>query len=75
MTSRFTSECELCTELLTDYISTANETVDAQERLQTRPSASASELASALIGHALKQREKTRDRFLQHKDRTHQGRS
>jgi len=69
--SRFTSECELCAELLTDYISAGNEIVDSKERLQTHTPASASRLASALIDHALKRRNQARKRLLLHKDLEH----
>ncbi|MBZ5578284.1 MAG: hypothetical protein LAP40_17105 [Acidobacteriia bacterium] len=71
MVSRFTSECELCAELLTDYISAANEIVDNKERLQARPPATASQLASALIDHALKRRNQARKRLFLHKDLEH----
>jgi len=68
---RFTSECELCAELLTDYIAAANEIVETKERLHHPGEASASQLASALIDHALKRRSQARKRLFLHKDQEH----
>ena len=68
---RFTSECDLCTELLTDYISAANDIVETKERLHARPEPSAQKLASALIDRALKRRNEARRRLFSHKEREH----
>jgi hypothetical protein len=68
---RFTSECELCTELLGDYISASNSMVDTKQKLNNRKPASARQLASALLDHALRQRNEARKRLFLHKDRAH----
>ena len=69
--TRFTSECDLCTELLTEYISAANETVDTKTRLLGRKQPSTRQLAAALINHALKRRDEARKRLLDHKAQRH----
>lgn len=69
--TRFTSECDLCAELLTEYIAAANETVDARESLRHRPDPSSRQLASALIENALKRRQRARQRLSQHKEQRH----
>jgi hypothetical protein len=71
---RFTSECELCTELLSDYISAANSIVETKQRLHGRKQATARQLASALLDHALRRRNDARKRLLLHKARAHYDR-
>ncbi len=68
--TRFTSECDLCAELLTEYIAAANETIDTKRHAPaTEPSSR--QLASALIDHALKRRNWARKELLTHKRRQH----
>ena len=57
--TRFTSECDLCAELLTERISTANEIADNRHR-RSRTEPSAQQLASSLIDNALKRRKNAR---------------
>lgn len=67
----FTSECELCAELLTDYISAGNEILETKERLHDHREPSPEQLAAALIDNALKRRKRARQRFLIHKEQQH----
>jgi len=67
----FTSECDLCTELLTDYISAANSIVETKRKLDRRKPPTAQELASALLDHALRRRNEARKRLFLHKDHAH----
>ncbi len=69
--TRFTSECDLCVEMLTEYIAASNEVVDTKQRLHSRTPPSAQQLAASLIDHALKRRESTRKRLLNHKEKQH----
>ena len=69
--TRFTSECDLCSELLEEYLSAANEIVDARQPLHSRKPASARQLASALIDNSLKRRANARKRFFHHKEKQH----
>jgi hypothetical protein len=69
--TRFTSECDLCADLLTEYISAANEIVDNKEWLQARKKPSARQLASSLIDNAIKRREEAKSRLLRHKRQQH----
>ena len=71
MAQRFTSECELCTELLTDYISASNSMVDTKQKLNVRRPSTAGQLASALLDHALRRRNEARKRLFLHKERAH----
>ena len=58
--TRFTSECDLCAELLTERISAANEIADNRHPLRSRTEPSAQQLASSLIDNALKRRKNAR---------------
>ena len=69
--TRFTSECDLCVELLTEYITASNEVVDTKERLHSRKPPSAQQLAASLIDHSLKRRDSARKRLFTHKKRHH----
>jgi hypothetical protein len=69
--TRFTSECELCAELLTEYIDAANEIVDTKVRIHSRRQPSSRQLAAALIDNALKRRNQARQRLFSHKDKQH----
>jgi len=68
---RFTSECDLCAELLSEYIDVANETVDARNPLRGKQDPSSRQLASALIENALKRRKHARRRLTEHKEQRH----
>ena len=69
--ARFTSECELCAELLTEYIAASNEIVETKERLHARKPPSARQLASSLIDNALKRKSLARKQLFTHKDQKH----
>jgi hypothetical protein len=68
---RFTCECELCAELLTNYISASNQIVEYHARRPAGPEPSASQLAAAMINRALGQKNEARKRLLTHKKRAH----
>lgn len=69
--TRFTAECDLCVEMLTEYIAASNEVVDTKERLHSHQPPSAQQLAASLINHALKRRESTRKRLFDHQQQHH----
>jgi len=71
LVARFTSECDLCAELLTEYIAASNEIVETQERLHSRKPPSAAQLASALIDQALKRKNLARKQLFIHKAQQH----
>lgn len=68
---RFTCECELCAELLTNYIAASNEIVEYHDRRQARREPSARQLAAAMIDRALGRKNEARKRLLIHKKRAH----
>jgi hypothetical protein len=66
--TRFTSERDLCVELLTEYITASNEVVDSKDRLHSPKPPSAQQLAASLINHALNRRESARQPRFNPKD-------
>jgi hypothetical protein len=71
VTRRFTCECELCAELLTNYIAASNEIVDYRDGRRARPEPNARQLAAAMIDRALGRKNEARKRLLIHKKRAH----
>lgn len=69
--TRFTSECELCAELLAEYVAASNEVLDTKGRGHSRPQPSPRQLATSLIDNALKRRASARKRLLGHKELKH----
>ena len=69
--TRFTSECEVCSELLIEYITASNEIIDAKKRTHTRKQPSARQLASLLIDNALDRRNRSRKQLFTHKEEQH----
>ena len=69
--TRFTSECDLCAELLTDYISAANEIIETKSRLHPHRNSSSHRFATVLIDSAIKRKKQARKRFVVHKQREH----
>jgi hypothetical protein len=69
--TRFTSECEVCTELLIEYIAASNDIVETRKRTHSRKQPSARQLASSLIDNALERRTRSRQQLFTHKEEQH----
>jgi len=68
---RFTCECDLCMELLTDYLSAANGVVETKDRPRNHGQQTAGDLAAGILDHAVQHRNEARKRLLIHKEREH----
>ena len=69
--TRFTSECNRCAKLLSEYIAASNEIVESTEQLHSSGPPSARQLASALIDNALNRKNLARKQLFSHKARRH----
>ncbi len=69
--TRFTSECDLCAELLIEYITASNEIVDRKVRAVPAHEPTSSQLAAALVDRAVKRRDQARQKLYAHKAKRH----
>jgi hypothetical protein len=58
-------------ELLTDYLSAANNVVDTKDRLHNHGQQTAGDLAAGILDHAVQHRNEARKRLLIHKELAH----
>jgi hypothetical protein len=65
----FAPECELCAELLADYITAGNEFLETRERLHSHKHSALDHFSLALMNDARKRRSNARKRLLIHKKR------
>jgi hypothetical protein len=69
--TRFTSECELCPELLGEYIAACNEIVDFRKGALSATPPSSRQLALAMIDRAVKRKKQARKKLFAHKEQQH----